>query len=124
MEILAKGVKSMNRVYVIHADEDYLSFDRLAAQARSAKLSVDFDHMPEKQTWVLFAVAGEGVPGPLAELPPPAVQHVRAHLQRPRRLTHRYPLFQPPHRGQFELFGELPTRQSHDSILHLMNFES
>ena len=52
MEILAKGVKFMTRVYVIHADEDYLSFDRLAAQARSAKLPVDFDHMPAKQTWV------------------------------------------------------------------------
>ncbi len=42
----------MTRIYVIHADEDYLSFDRLAAQARSAKLPVDFDHMPVKQTWV------------------------------------------------------------------------
>ena len=52
MEILAKGVKFMTRVYVIHADEDYMSFDRLAAQARSAKLPVDFDHMPAKQTWV------------------------------------------------------------------------
>ena len=36
----------------------------------------------------------------------------------------RYPLFQPPHGGQLELFGELPSRQSHDSILHSMNFES
>jgi hypothetical protein len=42
----------VTRVYVIHADQDYLSFDRLAAQARSAKLPVEFDHMPVKQTWV------------------------------------------------------------------------
>jgi hypothetical protein len=32
------------------------------------------------------------------------------------------PLAPPPHRGQFELFGELPKRQSHDSILHLNEF--
>jgi hypothetical protein len=42
----------MIRVFVIHADEDYLSFDRLAAQGRSAKLPADFDHMPTKQMWV------------------------------------------------------------------------
>jgi len=30
------------------------------------------------------------------ETPAPAVQHVGAHLQRPRRFAHRYPLFQPP----------------------------
>ena len=52
MEILARGVKFMTRVYVIHADQDYLFFDRLAAQARSAKLPVEFDHMVVKQTWV------------------------------------------------------------------------
>jgi hypothetical protein len=50
--ILAKGAKFMTRIYVIHADEDYLSYDRLAAQTRTARLAVDFDHMPEKQTWV------------------------------------------------------------------------
>ena len=42
----------MTRVYVIHAEQDYLSFDRLAAQARSAKLPVEFDRMPVKQTWI------------------------------------------------------------------------
>jgi hypothetical protein len=42
----------MTRVYVIHADRDYQFFDRLEAQTRSAKLPVQFDHMPVKQTWV------------------------------------------------------------------------
>ena len=42
----------MTQVYVIHADRDYMSFDRLEAQARNAKLPVQFDHMQVKQTWV------------------------------------------------------------------------
>jgi hypothetical protein len=46
------------------------------------------------------------------------------NLQRPRHLGDRYPLLQPPHCGQLELLGELPARQSYDSILHSMDFES
>src|SRR5450755_4527340 len=72
----------------------------------------------------LLAVARKDIARSLTELPPPAVQHVGVHLQRPRRLAHGYPLFQPPYSGQFELLGELPTRQSHDSILHSMKIES
>lgn len=42
----------MTRVFVIHVPEDYLSFDRLAEQARSSKLAVEFDRMQAKQPWV------------------------------------------------------------------------
>jgi len=42
----------MTQVYVIHAERDYLSFDRLEAQTRTARLPVQFGHMPMKQTWV------------------------------------------------------------------------
>jgi hypothetical protein len=63
----------------------------------------------------LFAVAGESISGPLAELLPPPLQDIRAHLQRAGRFRNRYPLFQPPDGGQLELFRELPSRQSHDS---------
>src|SRR5580700_581881 len=66
----------------------------------------------------------ETLAGTLPEFPPPPVQHVGIHLQRPSRFGDRNPLFQPPYGRQFELFGELPTRQSHDSILHSMDFES
>src|SRR6516165_12381703 len=72
----------------------------------------------------LLAVARKHIARTLTELSPPAMQHVGVDLQRPRRFADRYPLFQPPDGGQFELFGELPTRQPHDSILHSMDFES
>jgi hypothetical protein len=65
----------------------------------------------------LLAVAREGVAWPGPELPPPAVQDIGVDLQRPCRLSYGNPLFQPPHRGQLELLGEHPSRQSHDSIL-------
>ena len=42
----------MTRIFVIYVPEDYLAFDRLAAQARAAKLSVEFDRMQVKQAWV------------------------------------------------------------------------
>src|ERR1035438_9449792 len=74
-----------------------------------------------------FAVTGKDVTNSLAELPPPPLQDVGSYLQRAGSFRDRYPLFQPPDGGQFELFGELPSRQSHDSILHLMvsmKFES
>ena len=69
-------------------------------------------------------VAGKGVARPLPELTPPAVQHVGIHFQRARHLGYRNPFFQPPYRGQLELLGEPPVRQSHDSILLSMDFES
>src|SRR5579884_1656037 len=69
-------------------------------------------------------VAGKRVARPLAELPPPAVQNLGTHLQRPRRLSDRDPLFQPPDGGQLELLRELPTCKAHDSSLHSMDFES
>ena len=42
----------MTRVFVIHVPEDYLFFDRLVEQARTARLSVEFDRMQTKQPWV------------------------------------------------------------------------
>src|SRR5919198_1221833 len=57
----------------------------------------------------LLSVARKHITRTLTELAPPAVQHVGVYLQRPRRFADGYPLFQPPHSGQFELFGELPT---------------
>jgi hypothetical protein len=42
----------MSRVFVIFAPEDYLHFERLTGQARSAKLLVEFDCMHVKQAWV------------------------------------------------------------------------
>ena len=42
----------MTRVYVIHVPEDYLFFDRLVEQARTAKIPAEFDRMQAKQPWV------------------------------------------------------------------------
>ncbi len=42
----------MNRVFVIHAPEDSAFFDRIASQAKGAKLAVEFDRMQVKQPWV------------------------------------------------------------------------
>jgi hypothetical protein len=72
----------------------------------------------------LLAVARKRVARAVAKLTAPAVQYVGVDLQRPRHFGDRHPLLQPPHGGQLELLGELPTRQSHDSILRSMDFES
>src|SRR3982750_2051140 len=40
------------RIFVIYAAEDHLFFDRLAEQARTAKLPVTFERMQAKQPWV------------------------------------------------------------------------
>ena len=42
----------MARIFIIHATEDNLSFDKLTGQARTAKLKAEFDHMQAKQAWV------------------------------------------------------------------------
>ena len=62
----------------------------------------------------LLAVAGKHVAWSFANLTPPAMQHVRVHLQRPCYLTHRTS-FQPLHRGQRNSFVKVlldnPTTQ-------------
>jgi hypothetical protein len=58
-----------------------------------------------------FPCPGKHVTRPLANLTPPAVQHVRVHLQRPRHLANRTPPFQPLHRCQLKLLREHPSRQ-------------
>src|SRR5665213_1236385 len=65
----------------------------------------------------LLAVPRKHVAWPLANLTPPAVQHVGVHLQRPRHLAQGNPLLQPLDCRQLELLGEHPSRQPHDSIL-------
>ena len=40
------------RIFVIYAAEDHALFDRLAEQARAAKLPVAFERMQAKQPWV------------------------------------------------------------------------
>lgn len=42
----------MTRIFVIYAEEDHLCFDRLSEQARTARVSVEFDRMQVKQPWV------------------------------------------------------------------------
>jgi hypothetical protein len=71
-----------------------------------------------------LSIAGKCVTGSLAELPAPAVQHIRVHFQPTCYLRDRYPLFQPPDGGQFKLLRELPAYCTHDSILHSLDFES
>jgi hypothetical protein len=41
-----------NRIFVIYAAEDHQFFDRLAEQARTARLAVTFERMQAKQPWV------------------------------------------------------------------------
>ena len=42
----------MTRVFVICVPEDHRFFERLAEQARTAKLQVEFDRMQTKEQWV------------------------------------------------------------------------
>jgi len=42
----------VTRVFVICVPEDSRSFDRLAEQARGAKLAVEFDRMQVKEPWI------------------------------------------------------------------------
>jgi len=72
----------------------------------------------------LLPVAGKDVPWPGTKFSSPTMQHIRVHFQPARHLGDRYPLFQPPNRGQLKFFRELPARQSHDPILHSMKNES
>jgi hypothetical protein len=60
---------------------------------------------------------------PLAELAPPAVQHVGIDLKGPRHFGDRSPCFEPLQRGQLELPRELPSRQTHDSVLPQLEME-
>src|SRR5437899_1463507 len=48
---------------------------------------------------------------PFAELPPPAVKHIRVDFKRPRHLGHRRPHFQTLKGGQLVLPCEPPSRQ-------------
>lgn len=41
-----------SNIFVIYAAEDHAFFDRLAEQARTAKLPVTFERMQAKQPWV------------------------------------------------------------------------
>src|SRR5208283_3552345 len=54
----------------------------------------------------------------LPQLPSPALQDVRVYLTSPRHLGNRCSQLQPPNCGFLELPSELPSIQSHDTILH------
>ena len=41
----------MTKIFVIYASKDYPFYERLTAQARSARLPVEFDHLEAKQPW-------------------------------------------------------------------------
>jgi hypothetical protein len=49
---LGLGDALMTRMFVIYASKDYPFYERLAAQARTARLQVEFDHLEVKQPWV------------------------------------------------------------------------
>ncbi len=42
----------MTKVFVIYASKDYPFYERLKAQARTANLPVEFDHIQAKQPWL------------------------------------------------------------------------
>jgi hypothetical protein len=49
----------------------------------------------------------------------PAVQDIRIDLTGAGNLGDRSTQLQPPHRGLFEFFGELPSRRAHDSLFSI-----
>jgi hypothetical protein len=71
-----------------------------------------------------LSVAGKSLGPVVPQLAPPAVQHVGVYLAGAGHLGQRSPQVQPPDGLFLKLFRELPSRQSHDSILHLMKNES
>ena len=64
--------------------------------------------------------ARKGVARPLAELAPPAAQDVGVNFKGPCDLGNRGTRFQPLDGGQFHFTRKRSSRQSHDTILHLM----
>ena len=65
-----------------------------------------------------LAWSGKGLACRLPELALPAMQIVRTDLQPASTSAMEAPDLQPPNRLQLKLPGELPARNSHDSILH------
>src|ERR1041385_3469728 len=73
------------------------------------RASIDWRHLGRLAVVLFgpgFAVASECFRPVFAQLPFPAVQHVRVHLTRPRHLGNGCSQFQPPHGGFLELLGE------------------
>src|SRR5579875_1056029 len=68
--------------------------------------------------------ARKGVAWPLAELPAPAMQYIRLHLKCPCHLGNRSPRLQSLDRSHFHVTRKRSSKQSHDTILHLMKIVS
>src|SRR5437868_398984 len=66
----------------------------------------------------ISARSGKRLGAKLAQLAPPAVQNVRVYLAGTGHLGHRCPQLQPPNCGFLKLPRELPSIQTHDTILH------
>src|ERR1700686_3923316 len=63
------------------------------------------------------ARSGKRLGAKLAQLTPPAVQNVRVYLAGTGHFGHRCPQLQPPNCGFLKLPRELPSIQTHDTIL-------
>src|SRR5437868_6142862 len=66
----------------------------------------------------ISARSGKRLGAKLAQLAPPAVQNVRVYLADTGHFGHRCPPLQPPNCGFLKLPRELPSIQTHDTILH------
>jgi hypothetical protein len=64
------------------------------------------------------ARSGKRLSAKLAQLAPPAVQNVRVYLAGTGHFGHRCSQLQPPNGGFLKLPRELPSIQTHDTILH------
>jgi len=67
---------------------------------------------------------GKRVAGAMAKFLPPPMQQIRVDFKGAGHLGGRRPHLQLPNRSQLHFFRELPSRQSHESILHSMIFDS
>jgi hypothetical protein len=90
------------------------------------RLSTDFALQFGNPAFLLtpLSIAGEGFGPVVPQLAPPPVQNVGVHLAGARNLGHPGPQLQPPDGLFLKFFRELPSRQSHDSNLHLTKIES
>lgn len=116
--LLNNGISDMDNPLLLDALQALLQ--KMDLQRLLADLTFQFCNPAFRPAPV--AIAAKGVSRRLPELPPPAMQHVRAYLQRPRDLADRNSSFQPRNSSELELFRELPERQSDDTILRSMDF--
>src|SRR4051812_37626251 len=95
----AANIPAKNRFYRLPA---HLSFQRSDSIFISA----------------ILARSGKRLGAKLAQLAPPTVQNVRVYLAGTGHFGHRCPQLQPPNCGFLKLARELPSIQTHKTILH------